>query len=298
MGQEQFDILVIGGGITGAGIASHAARRGYTVALVEKGDFASGTSSKTSKLVHGGLRYLATGDLALVAQACRQRRTLLRLAPHLVWPLPFVLPVYAGGRSPWQIGAAMWLYDALAAFQNTRRHQVWPPARALLQGMLDAVRRGLVRLEDVRISALRLGSGNLVPKHFGLPREPRACMARIAADLAAGRAQLCCVYRCTFYRRSGEASPIYGLTMGGLGQFGRVPSDIKRWRDRHPRLMQRLRVRPSPADRAAAQGQLGAGHAAGSEGWRQLGAGHADPHPGVGPRSRRPAWAQTTPGGA
>src|SRR5262245_27772241 len=100
MGQEQFDILVIGGGITGAGIADLAARRGYRVALVEKGDFASGTSSKSSKLVHGGLRYLATGDLGLVAQACHQRRALLQLAPHLVWPLPFVLPVYAGGRSP------------------------------------------------------------------------------------------------------------------------------------------------------------------------------------------------------
>jgi glycerol-3-phosphate dehydrogenase len=131
MAREQFDILVVGGGITGAGVAACAARRGYTVALVERGDFAGGTSSKSSKLVHGGLRYLATGHLSLVAQACRERRALRGLAPHLVWPLPFLLPVYAGGRSRWQIQAAMWLYDALAAFGNVRRHQIWPASRAL-----------------------------------------------------------------------------------------------------------------------------------------------------------------------
>src|SRR4051812_46566761 len=92
LGQQAFDVLVIGGGITGAGIAHLASRRGYRVALVEKDDFASGASSKSSKLVHGGLRYLATGDYELVFQASRQRRKLQRLAPHLVWPVPFVLP--------------------------------------------------------------------------------------------------------------------------------------------------------------------------------------------------------------
>src|SRR5262245_10457402 len=81
MERETFDLLVIGGGITGAGIASEAARWGYKVALVEKGDFASGTSSKTSKLVHGGLRYLSTLQFGLVFEACQQRHQLLHLAP-------------------------------------------------------------------------------------------------------------------------------------------------------------------------------------------------------------------------
>jgi glycerol-3-phosphate dehydrogenase len=132
LGQETFDILVIGGGITGAGLARHAARCGYKVALVEKGDLAGGTSSKSSKLVHGGLRYLAALDLGLVFRACHGRHTLLHLAPHLVWPLPFVLPIYRDSPRPlWQIRAAMWLYDALATYRNIQSHQMWPAPQAL-----------------------------------------------------------------------------------------------------------------------------------------------------------------------
>src|SRR5680860_340527 len=85
-----FDLLVIGGGITGAGVALDAASRGLSVALVERDDFASGTSSKSSKLVHGGLRYLQQGDVRLVYQALRERQRLLRNAPHLVSVLPFL----------------------------------------------------------------------------------------------------------------------------------------------------------------------------------------------------------------
>ncbi|MBI4227846.1 MAG: FAD-dependent oxidoreductase, partial [Candidatus Omnitrophica bacterium] len=92
LAQRPFDLLVIGGGILGAGIARDAALRGLSVALVEQGDFVSGASSKTTKLIHGGLRYLEQLDLGLVREACRERRTLLTLAPHLVTPLPFVLP--------------------------------------------------------------------------------------------------------------------------------------------------------------------------------------------------------------
>src|SRR5436305_1857709 len=93
---ETFDLLVLGGGITGAGVALDAALRGLRVALIDKGDFASGTSSLSSKLVHGGLRYLEQGDLRLVYEAMHERRRLLRNAPHLVWPLRFVLPFYRG----------------------------------------------------------------------------------------------------------------------------------------------------------------------------------------------------------
>src|ERR1700676_4479467 len=97
---EAFDLLVIGGGITGAGAALDAALRGLRVALIDKGDFASGTSSVSSKLVHGGLRYLEQGELGLVYEALHERRRLLRNAPHLVWPLRFVLPFYRGVRVP------------------------------------------------------------------------------------------------------------------------------------------------------------------------------------------------------
>ena len=94
-----FDLLVIGGGITGAGIARDAALRGMSVALVEQDDFGGGTSSRSSRLVHGGVRYLEHGYLNLVFEASRERRTLLRLAPQLVRPLQFTWPVYEIGRA-------------------------------------------------------------------------------------------------------------------------------------------------------------------------------------------------------
>lgn len=169
LGQETFDILVIGGGITGVGIARHAARRGYKVALVEKGDFASGTSSKSSKLVHGGLRYLAEWELGLVFMACRQRRKLLHLAPHLVWPLPFVLPIYRDGPRPlWQIRAAMWLYDALATFRNTQSHQIWQADQALAKepllnpkGLVGAARYYDCGTDDARLTLVTLLDAHL-----------------------------------------------------------------------------------------------------------------------------------------
>ncbi|HSJ64831.1 MAG TPA: glycerol-3-phosphate dehydrogenase [Gemmatimonadaceae bacterium] len=117
--RETFDLLVIGGGITGCGIARDAAMRGWKVALIEKDDFASGTSSRSSRLVHGGLRYLEHGHLGLVFEASRERRTLARVAPHLVRPQSFLWPVYEGARvTPWKLRAGLALYDALAAFRN------------------------------------------------------------------------------------------------------------------------------------------------------------------------------------
>src|SRR5438132_12337231 len=95
---ENFDLLILGGGITGAGVALDAALRGLHVALIDKGDFASGTSSVSSKLVHGGLRYLEHGELRLVYEALHERGRLLRNAPHLVRPLRFVIPFYERAR--------------------------------------------------------------------------------------------------------------------------------------------------------------------------------------------------------
>ncbi|HKV74911.1 MAG TPA: glycerol-3-phosphate dehydrogenase/oxidase [Gemmatimonadales bacterium] len=123
--REPVDLLVIGGGITGAGIARDAAMRGLTTALVEQHDFAAGTSSRSSRLIHGGLRYLEEGALHLVFEASRERRTLLRLAPHLVRPLPFVFPVHKGDRVPlWKVAIGVWLYQALALFRNVRRPRI------------------------------------------------------------------------------------------------------------------------------------------------------------------------------
>ncbi|MEO6525487.1 MAG: glycerol-3-phosphate dehydrogenase/oxidase [Gemmatimonadaceae bacterium] len=120
-----FDLLVIGGGITGAGIARDAALRGLRVALVEREDFASGTSSRSSRLIHGGVRYLEHGQLGLVFESSRERRTLLHIAPHLVRPLAFTWPVYRGARvSRWKLAAGLSLYDLLSLWRNARPHPV------------------------------------------------------------------------------------------------------------------------------------------------------------------------------
>ena len=127
-----FDLLVIGGGITGAGIARDAAMRGMAVALVEQRDLASGTSSRSSRLIHGGLRYLEQGQLRLVFEAARERRILLDTASHLVWPLEFLFPIHRGDRVPlWKVAAGLWLYDLLALFRSGRRHRLLGKRRAL-----------------------------------------------------------------------------------------------------------------------------------------------------------------------
>src|SRR6516162_3764355 len=104
---DSFDVVVIGGGITGAGVALDAASRGYSVALVEKADYASGTSSRSSKLVHGGLRYLQNFDLGLVREALLERQLLVKLAPHIVRPLKIVVPAFDGGRPDLLVGLGL-----------------------------------------------------------------------------------------------------------------------------------------------------------------------------------------------
>ncbi|HEU0028248.1 MAG TPA: glycerol-3-phosphate dehydrogenase/oxidase [Ktedonobacterales bacterium] len=137
MASEPFDTLVIGGGVTGLGVALDAAARGYRVALVEKGDFASGTSSKSTKLVHGGIRYLPQFDFGLVHEALVERGILIQNAPYLVRPLAFVLPLYDTSRKPLGIpivpprgiglglmlSAGLWMYDLLAGRRGIDRHQ-------------------------------------------------------------------------------------------------------------------------------------------------------------------------------
>jgi glycerol-3-phosphate dehydrogenase len=144
MVETPVDVLIIGGGITGAGIARDAALRGFRTALVDKADFGAGTSSHSSRLIHGGIRYLEQRAFRLVFEASRERRVLLRIAPHLVRPLAFLFPVYRGGRiSAWKLRAGMWLYDLLAAFRNVHRHRWLRPkkVRRVEPGLRE---RGLV----------------------------------------------------------------------------------------------------------------------------------------------------------
>jgi glycerol-3-phosphate dehydrogenase len=132
LSSEPFDVLVIGGGITGAGVALDAATRGYSVALVERADFASGTSSRSSKLVHGGLRYLQNFDLGLVREALLERQINVNLAPHLVRPLRFVVTAFDGARLDRVVGLGLNAYDVMAVDRLRRRRRDeadWSPAR-------------------------------------------------------------------------------------------------------------------------------------------------------------------------
>jgi glycerol-3-phosphate dehydrogenase len=124
-------MVVVGGGITGAGVALDAASRGYSVALVEKTDFAAGTSSRSSKLVHGGLRYLQNFDLGLVREALLERSLLAKLAPHLVKPLPFVVPTFEGKRPDRLLGVGLNMYDAMSWRRGRGRDEAeeWSPER-------------------------------------------------------------------------------------------------------------------------------------------------------------------------
>jgi glycerol-3-phosphate dehydrogenase len=177
LGTRHFDVLVIGGGITGAGIARDAALRGLAVALVERDDFASGTSSRSSRLIHGGVRYLEHGHLRLVFESSRERRLLLRLAPHLVRPLDFTWPVYAGARVPrWKLLAGLTLYDLLALFRNVAPHRRLDAAAVLARepqlrrdGLVGGARYFDAATNDIRLTlANALGAraaGALVVNH-------------------------------------------------------------------------------------------------------------------------------------
>jgi glycerol-3-phosphate dehydrogenase len=130
---DQYDLVVIGGGITGAGIARDAALRGLRVALFEKNDYASGTSSKSSKMIHGGLRYLEHGEIRLVFESVSERRVLMGLAPHLVRPLPFIIPIYKGARPGFEImNVGLWIYDSLALFRAPKMHKSFRGTKAAL----------------------------------------------------------------------------------------------------------------------------------------------------------------------
>lgn len=165
---ESFDLLVVGGGITGAGVAWDAAARGLRVALIERADYAGGTSSRSSKLIHGGLRYLAQGHLTLTREAVGERGRLQRLAPHLVDLIPFAFPVFGGPAERLKLTAGLWLYDAFATGSGAPRH-AWLDREATLSLAPGLRREGLsgafiyhdARTDDARmvVEVLRAAAG-------------------------------------------------------------------------------------------------------------------------------------------
>jgi len=177
LGAREFDLFVIGGGIVGAGIARDAAMRGLRVALIEQGDFASGTSSKTSKLIHGGLRYLEHGHVRLVGESLRERSILRTIAPALISPVEFTLPIYAGDARPaWKIHLGLWLYGLLASGRRLTPHQ-----------MLSA-RRALAHEPGLRVDGLR-AAGLYADCQMD---DARVCLANVLQAVSFGA--VCCNY--------------------------------------------------------------------------------------------------------
>ncbi|MFL5465457.1 MAG: FAD-dependent oxidoreductase [Gemmatimonadaceae bacterium] len=161
---EQFDLLVIGGGITGCGVARDAAMRGLSVALVERDDFASGTSGRSSRLIHGGIRYLEQRQFHLVYESIRERQILLRIAPHLVEPLAFTWPIYRGARvGKLKLGAALFIYEFMAG-GRTRRHESLDASETLARepGLESAGLAGGAVYYDARTDDSRLTVANAV----------------------------------------------------------------------------------------------------------------------------------------
>ncbi len=178
LGQDSFDLLVVGGGITGAALAWDAALRGLKVALVDKSDFAAATTSASSKLIHGGLRYLKNGEVGLVRESLRERRILQRIAPHLVYPIPFLIPTYKqGGNKRWMIKAGMIVYDML----SYDRGRLEDPDRRIPGHCMLSPRRVLE--EEPGVSPERLTGGAV---YYDCQCEPeRICLEFILG--AAGR---------------------------------------------------------------------------------------------------------------
>ncbi|HEY2179531.1 MAG TPA: glycerol-3-phosphate dehydrogenase/oxidase, partial [Caulobacteraceae bacterium] len=164
-----YDLAIIGGGITGAGIARDAAMRGLSVALVEAGDFASGTSSRSSKMIHGGLRYLAQGDLALVREAASERKTVQAIAPHLARETPFVIPARSGGAIA-RLRAGLWTFEKLGGVPRSRAHEVWSAAD--------------LKAREPAIAADDLAGAVVYPEY--LTNDARLTLANIRSAAAAG----------------------------------------------------------------------------------------------------------------
>jgi glycerol-3-phosphate dehydrogenase len=169
MAQETFDLLVIGGGITGVAVARDAAMRGFRTALVEQEDFGSGTSSCSSRLIHGGIRYLEHMQLGLVFQCCTERRIMRKIAPRLVRPLAFLYPLYRGQKpAPWKMRLGLTIYDAMGLVRKVQRHRWLQPNEVKRREPLVAGRGllGAARFYDARVDDARLTLTTAKAAHF------------------------------------------------------------------------------------------------------------------------------------
>lgn len=169
LAREEFDLLIVGGGITGVAVARDASLRGFHTALVEKDDFGSGTSSRSSRLIHGGIRYLEYYQFKLVFEACNERRVMRKIAPRLVRPLPFLYPLYRGQKpAPWKLRAGLMLYDALGLFRNVQRHRWLHPPEVQRReplvagrGLLGAARFYDAQVDDARLTLMTAKAAHL-----------------------------------------------------------------------------------------------------------------------------------------
>ena len=159
MQEHPLDVLVVGGGIVGAGVARDAAQRGLRTALIEQFDSASGTSSRSSRLLHGGVRYLAQARFGLVREASREKTILGHIAPHLAQPLPFIFPTRKGSTwSRWKLSLGVKLYDLLCGMRNFGRSSSLGPSETfkLLPGLRNQNLTGAVRYFDALTNDARL----------------------------------------------------------------------------------------------------------------------------------------------
>ncbi len=198
---ENYDLLIIGGGVNGAGIARDAAGRGLKVLLCEKGDLAEGTSSRSGKLVHGGLRYLEYHEFRLVREALIEREVLLGIAPHLVWPMRFVLPHSKEQRPAWMIRLGLLLYDHLGGRRTlppTRRLALGraPEGRAIKTGFRTAFEYSDCWVDDARLVVLnaldakRLGAEILVRTEVTAARRDQGCWRAILRPADGGEREI------------------------------------------------------------------------------------------------------------
>jgi glycerol-3-phosphate dehydrogenase len=196
--RDGVDLLIVGGGITGAAVLRDAASRGLRALLVEREDFAAGTSSRSSKLIHGGFRYIAEGQLAVTREACRERDRLLRLDSHLVEPLPFLFPSFEGGKYPlWQVRAGLLAYSALAGFRRTSRFRMLGAEE--VAAYCPALRRSGLRgaglytdgqTDDARLVLETLRSARRLGLRAGVQRAEAVAGAEIAEFLRDGSGRL------------------------------------------------------------------------------------------------------------
>jgi hypothetical protein len=188
MRSEVIDLLVVGAGATGLGTALDAASRGLSVAIIDKGDIAEGTSSRSSKLVHGGLRYLQQGNVALVREALRERDLLLTtLAPHLVEPLPFLLPLHHRVWERAYVGAGLLAYDMLAGSSVLPRHRHVTKKTALARfpSLRSDALVGALQYYDAQMDDSRLASPSDERPHSMAPGWP--CESPLSGDVTIRR---------------------------------------------------------------------------------------------------------------